>query len=501
MFNYLSIILAVLPFLLFIVLLFIRKISLLKVSFITLLFYTILAIFYWKVFPSSLYLSYGKGFLIALDIFIIIFGAIFFLRILENLNIIKNISYYLENFSKDYRVKTIIIAWIFSAFLEGTAGFGVPAAVAVPLLVGIGLNPIQSLIIGLLGNSTAGVFGAAGTPIRVGFAGLSLTNVPETAALLSFVGIIVPVFMLWIITKNRENRLNEFRGALPFALWSGFLLSLCSFLVVSLGQEFPSILGPAISLILIIFSVKLKIFTPKESISLHQEKKEELKKTMSPWKSFFPYVLLIFLLVIGKFLLGGVGIPINIGFNYTFSLFNPGFVFILAGLIISLLWKVKKIILKSSLKEAITGVISPFLVIIFMSIVAQIIVNSGNNYSGIPAVVKLISQIFEVSILPLFTPFIGAFGAFITGSVTISNIMFGNILSTAGTTLGFSTYSILSLCVVGGAIGNMIALADILTAEAVLKEKNKEITIIKGVIVPCMICLFIVGFVGLIVFK
>lgn len=499
--NYIPVALSILPLLIFILLLFIRKTTLFKASLITLIIYTIFIIFYWKVFPLALYSSYGKGFFVAFDIFIIIFGAIFFLRILEDLNVIKNISYYLESFSKDYRVKTIIIAWIFSAFLEGTAGFGVPAAVAVPLLVGIGLTPIQSLVAGLLGNSTAGIFGAAGTPIRVGFSGLNTSLVPETAALFSFVGIIIPIFMLWFITKNRVNRKAEFSEALPFAIWSGFLLSLFSFFMVPFGQEFPSIIGPAITLCAIVLSVKFKIFTPKNNISLHNEKNEELKRTMSMWKSFSPYILLIIFLILGKILLGKIGIPIKLGFNHTFNLFNPGFIFVFSGLIISVIWKVKKNVLKDSFKEAINGVIKPFLVILFMSIVAQLIINSGNNFSGIPAIIKLISNIFETHLLPLFTPFIGAFGAFITGSVTISNIMFGNILSTAGMALGFNNYSILSICVVGGAIGNMIALADMLTAEAVLREKNREIEIVKGVIIPCISSLLIVGVIGLIIFK
>ena len=154
-------ILAIVPFLIFLFLLLIKKVTLLKTSVVTLVIYTVLAILYWKILPSFLYISYGKGIFIAFDIFIIIFGAIFFLEILKELKIIKNISYYLSSISKDYRVQIIIIAWFFECFLEGTAGFGVPAAIAVPLLVGLGLPPIRALIVGLLGNSIPGVFGVS----------------------------------------------------------------------------------------------------------------------------------------------------------------------------------------------------------------------------------------------------------------------------------------------------------------------------------------------------
>ena len=109
----------------------------------------------------------------------------------------------------------------------------------------------------------------------------------------------------------------------------------------------------------------------------------------------------------------------------------------------------------------------------------------------------MIADIFKTNLLPFFTPFIGAFGSFITGSVTVSNIMFGSILNTASSALSLNGSIILALSVVGAAIGNMIALADILTAEAILKEKDKEIPIIKGVIIPCLLSLLIIGILGL----
>ena len=219
--NSLPIFLTIFPFLVFLFLLFYKKMSLTKVSVITLLIYTFLAIFYWKIFPFSLYTSYAKGFFVAIDIFIIIFGAVFFLEILKDLKIIRHISHYLGNFSGDYRVQIIIIAWFLECFIEGTAGFGTPAAIAVPILMGLGLAPTTALIVGLLGNSVPGVFGAAGTPIKMGFMGLDTTMVPLYSALLNCVGFLVPVFMLWVVTKKRPNRKKEFLDALPFAIISG----------------------------------------------------------------------------------------------------------------------------------------------------------------------------------------------------------------------------------------------------------------------------------------
>lgn len=500
MYN-LPILFSVLPFLVFLFLLLIKKTTLLKASFITLILYTFLSIFYWKILPLFLYISYGKGFFVGLDIFIIIFGAIFFLEILKDLKIIKSISYYLGNLSKDYRVQIIIIAWFLECFIEGTAGFGTPAAIAVPILIGLGLSPIKSLIVGLLGNSVPGVFGAAGTPIKMGFIGLNTAGVPLISVLLNSVGFIIPIFMLWVITAGRVNRKKEFFDALPFAVWSGLAFVIPSILVVSLGQEFPSILGSIIGLIIIIISIKLNFLVPKENLSLVTDKDiEKDKSMMSPFKAFLPYMILVVLLVIGKLVLGKMGIPLALGFKHTFSLFNPGFIFVISGLLVIVIWREKLATVVSSIKKGFSGAFYPFLVVFSMLAMVQIMINSGQNNSGILSAISLITKSFETVWLPFFAPFIGAFGAFMTGSVTVSNIMFGNLFYMAASNLSLSTSAILALGVVGAGAGNMIALADILTAEAVTGLKNSERKVLRGVIIPCLIYLSILGLIGMIVF-
>ena len=495
------ILLSIFPFIVFLLLLFIAKTKLIWASFITLTLYTLLAIFYWQMLPAFFFISYGKGTFVALDILIIIFGAIFFLSILNDLKIIKNISHYLSVVSKDYRVQVIIIAWFFECFLEGTAGFGTPAAIAVPLLVGLGLTPIKALVVGLLGNSIPGIFGAAGTPIKVGFATLNVTGVHVYAALFNMVGLIVPAFMMWIITKDRPNGKKEFLSVLPFAIWSGILFVVPSFFIAKyVGQEFPTILGSIIGLILAIISIKLKIFTPKESLAI-SENTEDVH-TMSAFKSFLPYGLLVIFLILGKFIIGKLGIPINLnGLKHTFNLFNPGFIFILVGIFVATIWKSKIEIFFKSIKLGFRGAIAPFFVIASMLIMVEVMKNSGNNLSDIPSAINIIAKALESNFLPFFAPLAGSFGALMTGSVTASSVMFGSLFNTTAISMGLNTSIILALLVVGGGIGNMIALADILTAEAVLGEKNVERKIVRGVLIPCLTCLIIVGIIGMIVLR
>jgi len=79
--------------------------------------------------------------------------------------------------------------------------------------------------------------------------------------------------------------------------------------------------------------------------------------------------------------------------------------------------------------------------------------------------------------------------------------MFGNFLALAAKSLGFAVDKILALALVGAAAGNMIALADIIAAEAVVGLKNEESKILRGVIIPCAIYVILIGIVGLILTR
>jgi len=496
--SVLPFILAISPFVLFLFFLFWKKTQLVWVSLTTLILVCLLSILYWKIIPDFLIGSLIKGFLVALDIFFIIFGAILFLEILKVTDVIKNIGFYLESISKDIRIQVIFLAWFFENFLEGTAGFGTPSTIVAPLLMGLGISPVKAVIIALLGNSASVAFGAAGTPIKVGFGALAGSSLPWTAALLNLVGILVPVFILWFITRGKIKANKEFFEALPFAIWSGVAFTVPSILALFLGQEFPSIIGAIIGLILVLITTKLKIFIPK----IEKEMTDVVTKATLPiLKVIMPYIILIILLVVGKFTIGTAGIPVPLIIRHTFSYFNPGFVFIISSVISILIFKVNLTRVYPIIKTSFKRSVEPFLIIAFMSGVAQVMVNSIHNYSLLPSMINYLALHTKNMFLPLWAPIAGAFGSFLTGSATVSNLMFGNFLATSAKELGFRVDSVLALALVGGAAGNMIALADIIAAEAVVGLKNEERKVLKGVIIPCVIYVLAVGLIGILFLR
>ena len=46
----------------------------------------------------------------------------------------------------------LLVGWVFASFLQGVGGFGVPVAITAPLLVGLGFNPIQAVVMASIGT-------------------------------------------------------------------------------------------------------------------------------------------------------------------------------------------------------------------------------------------------------------------------------------------------------------------------------------------------------------
>lgn len=127
-----------------------------------------LALGVWKISINQFAAASIKGLIVAATLLYIIFGAILLLNTLQQSGAIRVIRSGFMNISPDRRVQVIIIAWLFGSFIEGSAGFGTPAAVAVPLLVGLGFPAMAAVVSGMVIQSTPVSFGALGTPILVG---------------------------------------------------------------------------------------------------------------------------------------------------------------------------------------------------------------------------------------------------------------------------------------------------------------------------------------------
>ena len=463
------------------------KVDLKKAAPITFLYTGGLAYAVWRMTIEALLGSTLRGVLVGFDIVLIVFGAIFFLEFLKEVEVMDSIEYYLTTISGDERVQVIILIWFFGSFLEGVAGFGTPAAIIAPLLVGLGFSPVKSVALALIGNTTAVVFGAVGTPIRVGFETVSVTGVAEQAALLNIgVGSFVPLILLGVLLYGREGWISLVKEAIPFALLSGLLVTVSTYFATFIGPEFPSLIGPLIGFFFILLALQIPFFVPKNSAGT-KKKSISGSPRHSVLKTIGPYLLLVLLLGIGRVILGSIQLPLPGNIVHSVNFFNPGLLFFLTTILCTFFYTETFSSLREPFNRSKSMILAPFIVILFVAGFVEILLNTDNNLSGLGTMVEVFSQGIPTAILTVISPFIGAFGSFITGSATVSNILFGPFLERSAIETGVSHSTVLAGQVVGAGIGNMIALTNIVAAQAAVKITGEEVTIIRIVMIPVIV--------------
>ena len=116
------------------------------------------------------------------------------------------------------------------------------------------------------------------------------------------------------------------------------------------------------------------------------------------------------------------------------------------------------------INNAAQKLIKPAAALITILIFVQIMFNSGVNNAGLPNMIVSAAYIFSGAgqVVTLLTaPFIGALGAFVAGSATVSNLLFSSIQQSAALMSGSKESIILAMQGMGSAAGNVIAIHNI----------------------------------------
>jgi lactate permease len=495
------------------------------------------------------------GLVSALNILFIVFGAILLLNTLKESGALQTIRQGFVDISPDRRVQAIIIAWLFGSFIEGAAGFGTPAAIAAPLLVAIGFPAMAAVVSALIIQSTPVSFGAIGTPMLVGVnSGLNgqenvmaaIGNQPfmeylytiavQVALTHGIVGFLVPLLMAGILTRffGKSRSFREGFKVWKFALFAALAFVIPYYLVaVILGPEFPSLLGGLIGLLIVVPSAKAGLFQPKASEQFDFEERskwepewigtlqdassaEVVGKKMSLLRAWSPYILVALLLVITRTVDGIKSLLTNPNFTISIEnifgsgintssqpLYLPGFIFIVVTLITYFAQSMNKNSggygrAWSDSFKTMGGAASALLFAVPM---VQVFINSASDkYASMPLVLADGVSSLVGGLWPIFAPIIGALGAFIAGSNTVSNMMFS--LFQFGTAEGIGLGAggaaiVVSLQAVGGAAGNMIAVHNVVAASATVGLLGREGAIIRKTLIPMTYYVLTAGTLGM----
>ena len=109
--------------------------------------------------PEVLAYSQLKGVLLTVYVLYIIWMALALYHLVDQAGAIAVIGEGITRLTGDQVMQILILGWVFSAFLQGVAGFGVPIAVVAPLLIGLGFSPVVAVSAVAIGHSWSVTFG------------------------------------------------------------------------------------------------------------------------------------------------------------------------------------------------------------------------------------------------------------------------------------------------------------------------------------------------------
>jgi lactate permease len=478
--------------------------------------------------PNLVNATVVNGTLSALTPISIIWGAILLSVVMRRSGAEGVIGQWLKEVSPNPVAQLMIVGWAFSFMIEGSSGFGTPAAIAAPLLVGLGFDAVRVAILTLVMNSVPVTFGAVGTPMWFGFSQAQLSpseilSVSWKSALVNSVAaLFVPIIALRFVVGWSQIRQNL------FYIYLSILSCVVPSLVLSrFNYEFPSLIGGAIGLCLSALMAKRRVgLMPNAS---DEAEVCQLSERDERVRAFTPYLMLIAILVVTRvrFLpvrewlnaeyprlaldcgsLGTLSVSRALVFkldsifgtssawSYN-SLFVPALIpFVVVVLLSIPLLKIDFHALRKVVADTTKRLSGPSVTLVGALIMVQLMTLGGDQ-----AQTKIIGRQFAAVMgksWPFFAPVLGALGAFFSGSATVSNLTFAGIQDSIAHTLGFERTSILALQSIGAAMGTIISISNIVAVCSILGLVNQEGSILKRAGIAVLIYGLVAGLSGLI---
>ncbi|MDR7130632.1 L-lactate permease [Algoriphagus sp. 4150] len=397
---------------------------------------------------GEVYAPLANGAIVSVELILLLFGAYLFYNTLASLDHFGDFVKSSAAFSSRLTV-AILLCWFLGSFMEGIAGFGIPAMLIAPLMLAVGYKPLTSVVLPLAADTTAVTFGALGTPVKVGLEIYS--NSPEvdyTVIMNVLPALAVPLGLAWLYSKTEEEKVN-WKVEWKMLLSAGICFVVPYGIVGQFSVEYPSVVAGLMGMIPFVWL----------SVS-----KKERPPTRVWLMTFYPYLLFVGMLIALKYLLGGVEFSLGEDFK-AISLYQPGLVFIAAA-ILYLRITSQPDLFAYTLKQAkstLSRLVLPIFTILFLVFFAQLLrqnlaMLAGQVFAGASGVASL-----------GFVSLAGILGTFVTGSATMSVLLFNSSVM-ALFPPGDPLYLRLALLLTGAAIGNAISFQNIVMVQSVVAQ-------------------------------
>ena len=495
------------------------------------------ALGYWRQDVTTALAWAADGLLESLGTLAIVFGAILIMNTLKHSGAVAAIQRGFNGINPDRRIQAIIIGFTFSAFIEGAAGFGTPAALAAPLMISLGFPPLCAAIVALVCNSVPVCFGAVGVPTCTAatLTGADLTKLSLQTAIgnsaATFLVLAVALFVLCRFFGPARRGRDAF-AACPFALLTGVVFDVFYVsLAVFFGPEFPALVGAVLTLgVTVVFAKKGWLcpktpwdFAPRadwdRSWLSSAPVKADVESAMGAVCAWTPYALVALVLVAARLdwfglkgLLASSALTIGIdrifgcaSVNWRFNWgWNPGLVpFVLVCAITFFLHRMPFGKVREAVGDTFRQMAGATVAIAFGVSMVYVYRNTGSaalltDKSMVLTIAEALAGTFSRTYFAV-APLIGVLGSFMSGSNTVSNMLFSALQYETAALVKLSPIAVLALQNIGGAAGNMVCVNNVVAVSATTGVSGCEGRIIRMNFLPCLaycalVCLVLAWF-------
>lgn len=388
----------------------------------------------------------------------------------------------LASFAPDPRLLALLVAWFFVLFMEGAAGFGASVALAAPFLVAAGFRAVDAVTIALVGHVVGVSFGAVGTPILpqmavTGASGLELAR--ASGIYHSLLGWLPLAVMVVLVQRSRsDTAVNPAAGGAPRMLaWT--LAAFACFVVpytllwAFVGPELPTLGGALFGGVAFVLLIRaFATSSPPAAATPPTPSASAVLRAAAPYLVLVLVVLVTRLVPPLRASLQAVVLEwqLHAAFSGSIQLFyHPGTVLLAGFLAGALLQRATSLQIRRAVVDATVR-----LVPVAVALVAMLTLSRAMVHAGMTETLALAAAGAAGGLWPLFAPFVGTLGTFVTGSATASNILFTDLQQDAATALDLPVVGMAGAQNFGAAVGNMVCPHNVIAAGATVGLARRE---------------------------
>jgi lactate permease len=442
--------------------------------------------------------SQTKALILAADVLLIVWGALLFCRVCEEAGVLRSLGDGLAAAVPWKSLRALVLAWAFASFLQGAGGFGVPVVITAPLLLAAGFPAGQAVILPFIGHSWAVTFGSLGSSFQalMSASGLGADALAApSAVMLGALCLLSGILVGW-----RTSERGEFPRLLPVILLAGsamagvqYLLAVSGFWqVASLGGGAAGVLAVSLAGWFLHrkdpgparppdpkFLPGLFGYLALIAVILCARWIEPVRRALDSvgWDFSLPQAVTAF----------GFSTPAESGIRFA-PLGHPGTLLVYSSAAVYLLFRRWGFYGEAAGRRILGGTVQRAAPV-SVGILLMVCVSTILSYSGMTACLAQGLSAFLGSSFAALSPWVGAAGAFLTGSNTNSNLLFAPLQQRMARSLGLPDSTLLAAQTGGGAVGSVVSPVKVGIGTAAFRADVKEGDVIRKLLLPVALLL------------